>query len=331
MDCTLREAVDAANAQVGTNTIELEIPGVGVRTIAPTTPLPTITHPVTIVADSSNLDSDGLPFVRLDGTSFGSGSPAINGLEPNIPETEASAISGLAFTRWTRGNAVGLLLGGASPVTVTGTLVGTDQTGALGLGNYGGIQVSNASTIGGLGGAVDRNVIVGSTFPGVLVLGSGAVIRGNWIGVGPDGTTPNGNGRGVQIDGSASNVSVGGSTAAAGNLITNNGVGVKVFSGSGVSIRHNSITANGGIGIDLGSVVAFNGVTPNDPPANLDADAGPNGLQNFPVLGAATPTRSQASSTPRPARRTPSTSTRAACATRPASVRARLTSCRSKS
>ena len=43
------------------------------------------------------------------------------------------------------------------------------------------------------------------------------------------------------------------------------------------AIRENRIHSNGGIGIDLGT----DGVTGNDAG---DADAGPNNLQNFPVL-----------------------------------------------
>lgn len=42
----------------------------------------------------------------------------------------------------------------------------------------------------------------------------------------------------------------------------------------------NNLTGNGGLAIDLLHKGAL-GVTPNDP---LDADDGPNGLQNFPVL-----------------------------------------------
>src|SRR5262245_27348494 len=47
-------------------------------------------------------------------------------------------------------------------------------------------------------------------------------------------------------------------------------------------IQANSIHSNGGLGIDLGG----DGFTLNDA---LDADAGPNGLQNFPVIISSTP------------------------------------------
>ena len=46
------------------------------------------------------------------------------------------------------------------------------------------------------------------------------------------------------------------------------------------TIRSNSISGNAGLGIDLGNL-REGGVTPND---ELDADRGPNGLQNFPTI-----------------------------------------------
>src|SRR5260370_40872868 len=42
-DCTLREAINAANASPGTDTITFNISGAGVHTIAHTSPLPPIT------------------------------------------------------------------------------------------------------------------------------------------------------------------------------------------------------------------------------------------------------------------------------------------------
>ena len=53
--------------------------------------------------------------------------------------------------------------------------------------------------------------------------------------------------------------------------------------GSGNAIRKNSIHDNGALGIDLGA----DGTTPND---DLDADSGPNQLQNGPEIESATAT-----------------------------------------
>ena len=274
---SLRQAILNANASPGGDIITIDISPTptGVVSITPTTALPKVTDPVSIDAAADNLDPSGLPFVRLDGSTFGSGGSPVYGLEFDIPIASTSFLSGLAFTSWLTGNTSAIRIIGTGHVTVNGILVGTDQSGAS-LGNYGGIEVWNGSTIGGPT-ADTRNVIVDSSFNGVSVLGPGAVIEGNWIGVGIDGTTLDGNGRGVQVLGS--NVTIGGSSAAAGNRIQGNGVGVHVAGGTGTTIRHNSIDGSTTLGIDLG--FPQDGVTPNDAG---DPDTGANDLQNFPVL-----------------------------------------------
>src|SRR6185312_13238884 len=45
---SLRQAISAANANQGAATIDFKIPGAGVQTIEPLSPLPAITNPVTI-------------------------------------------------------------------------------------------------------------------------------------------------------------------------------------------------------------------------------------------------------------------------------------------
>src|SRR5262249_11146558 len=181
---------------------------------------------------------------------------------------------------------------GTTDTIVQGNLIGTNAAGTAALANGGpGINVSGGSnTIGGTT-AVARNVIAGNTGDGVQVTGASNLIEGNYIGTDVTGTVALANtGNGVAIPaGAQSNPNRtnrdGVNDAAEGNTIAfNTKVGVLVLdaSSTGNSIRGNAIFSNGGLGIDLGN----DGVTPNDPG---DADAGPNNLQNFPVLIAATP------------------------------------------
>ena len=78
----------------------------------------------------------------------------------------------------------------------------------------------------------------------------------------------------------------------ANNVVTASaGPGVVVESSTGITITQNSIFGNGGLGIDLdprgvdpNNYAPAQGVTLNDA---ADADAGPNNLQNFPVIQSA--------------------------------------------
>jgi CSLREA domain-containing protein len=176
---------------------------------------------------------------------------------------------------------------GATGTIIRGNYIGTDITGLLDRGNSVGINASSATgTIVGGSVAGAGNVISGNVHGVFANTGAdGTVIRGNLIGTDAAGTGALGNsGNGVIIV--ASNVSVGGVLAADANVIANNGaagvtVGTNTITPIGNRINRNSIDANGGLGIDL----APTGTNLNDAD---DSDTGVNGLQNFPVVTAAT-------------------------------------------
>ena len=172
--------------------------------------------------------------------------------------------------------------------TVQGNYIGTDVTGTVALNNpLAGISVSGSNNvIGGLTPSA-RNVISGNQV-GIAIGGSIApgpinnTVQGNFIGLNALGTgaLPNLQG-GVRVSDSSSNVIGGEQSGAANKIAFNGGPGVVVFSGTGNTVRANSIYSNGGLGIDLTN----DGVTGND---INDADTGANLLQNFPLLTAAT-------------------------------------------
>jgi hypothetical protein len=204
---------------------------------------------------------------------------------------------------------------GATANVVQGNFVGVNAagTGILFTSGFFGIEVGgvNASgnTIGGTS-AGSRNV-VGGNGDGIE-LDDGAhdnIIQGNFAGVGADGVAATGNrlhGIALRDLGGSPGVSgnlIGGTVAGAGNTVANNGTaGVAVFGDPNVTpanvnnaILGNSIFNNGRskptslLGIDLVSGTQFptdDGNTPND---FGDGDAGPNNLQNYPVLTSAIP------------------------------------------
>ncbi len=183
----------------------------------------------------------------------------------------------------------------AAGTHVTNNLIGTDITGTADLGNTGdGIKVSTTNGILGQSNVISGNGSNGVEFAGTS---SGATFVSNYVGTGAGGTGSIGNdGNGFLIGGNNFDTIGAASTgtSSGANVIAHNGLaGVAVTSVMGDLIWSNAIFANGGLGIDL----ANDGVTANDPPEALDADTGPNGLQNFPVLGSVALTESGATIT----------------------------------
>lgn len=170
-----------------------------------------------------------------------------------------------------------------------GNLIGTNAAGTGALGNsLDGIVFQGTSSV--IGGTTTgaRNVISGNGRHGISLGTDTAVVQnnmvqGNFIGTDVNGTQFLGNGGdGVFVTASTNNT-VGGTISSAGappgNLIAGNtGSGIGAATGViGLSIKGNSIYANGGLGIDLNR----DGVTLND---TSDPDAGPNNFQNFPIM-----------------------------------------------
>jgi len=118
---------------------------------------------------------------------------------------------------------------------------------------------------------------------GLWIRGSNNVITGNYIGLAADGTTIRGNQSfGINLADSTGNI-IGGTVIGAGNLITNSGLsGIQADdTNTNFTALGNAIFGNAGLGINLVGGTETNGVTGNDA---SDADTGPNGLQNYPVL-----------------------------------------------
>lgn len=174
---------------------------------------------------------------------------------------------------------------------VQGNFIGTDVSGSTAVGNLVGVSIGNGAsnnTIGGTGTG-SGNVISGNLADGVSIAGNatfghvatGNLVQGNLIGTDATGTAALGNGRwGVWLPALALDNTIGGRELGVGNVISynkNGGVNVYRSTAVGNAILSNSIIGNEGLGIDLSP----KGVTLNDPG---DRDAGPNNLQNFPIV-----------------------------------------------
>ena len=182
--------------------------------------------------------------------------------------------------------------------TIEGNYIGTDATGSFAVPNtlvsvY--INGGSNNLIGGTAAGAG-NVISGNQGAGFLIFGSGNFVQGNLIGTDVTGTKAIPNNvsyggiydSGITVTGSNNIIGLDSTGAGAGNVIANtsNGPGVTVQGSASVgnTIRGNEIFANNGIGVDLSNSVP-DGVTANDVG---DGDSGANGLQNYPVLTAAT-------------------------------------------
>ncbi len=264
-DGSLRQAILDADANPGLDTISFDIPGGGVRTIAPTTPLPDVTDPA-VIDGTTEPGYSGTPRIELDGGNIFLGGPEASEDIP-VPSVNGltlaggdSLVKGLDINRFS-GYGIGLSGDGN---TISGNFLGTDPTGALAEGNgLGGLFAETLNNQIGGPVASDRNVISGNDGYGIVLASQGGMpthdqVQGNFIGTDATGVKDLGNAYdGINIE-SSDNL-IGGESAALANTIAFNGrVGVQVgyyniqTGVDGNAILGNSIFSDVGLGIALG-------------------------------------------------------------------------------
>jgi len=256
-NCTLRAALEEANATVGIDNIHFDIPGAGPHTIQSGSALPVITDPV-VIDGTTDPDFGGTPIIELDGTNAGTNT---NGLHITAG---GSTLKGLVINRF---EGVGIRIESNGGNYIQRNYIGTDPTGTIDFGNGQegisiGIFSTNASANGnyigtdgdGINDDSEGNLISGNGRNGILVAKSDDnTIAGNFIGTDATGKVAIPNNRGG-INGCENTVigtdGDGLSDELEGNLISGN-------SGAGVLPRTNCIVAGNYIGTDVSGLLAL--------------------------------------------------------------------------
>ncbi|KPL81284.1 right-handed parallel beta-helix repeat-containing protein [Herpetosiphon geysericola] len=262
-DCSLREAINAANANVAADTINFAIPGAGVKTIVLTSELPALQTQIQLDGCSqagSNCSTWPMSLVvEIDGSGLSDPS-AFNDTEILSVEADNSVIRGLvvnaarspSFYTW-----IGINVKGDN-VWITQNIIGLEADGQTANGNNTGILLypnSNQAIIGtngdGSNDAIEGNIIAGQTFNGISFSGgANSRISGNYIGVASDGNTGRNNRAGIEFYGpTIGNVTIGTnsdgiSDSAERNIISGNILGISISDSSNNRISGNYIGLN---------------------------------------------------------------------------------------
>ncbi len=249
---SLRQAINDANLAVtATNDfIVFNIPGAGPHIVRPLLALPALTDPVVLdgftqpgaAANTSAVSNNAVWKIQIVGTNAGS---TVDGLRL---ESSNSVVRGLVIAGF-NGDGIEIVTNHFN--RIEGCLIGLDISGAVLANNLQGVNVNQSagSVIGGESPAA-RNIISGNNQVGVLLTGAGSsnnLVAGNLIGTGVSGTGDFGNGNdGIQVNGASANL-IGGTVAAAANVIAgNNSDGLEL---TGVAATLNTVAGNR-IGLD---------------------------------------------------------------------------------
>ncbi|HSN78623.1 MAG TPA: right-handed parallel beta-helix repeat-containing protein [Anaerolineae bacterium] len=281
LQCTLRAAIQEANAQPGLDAINFDLPP-GSLTLQPASPLPDVSEAAIVDAstepgpernEAAIVDGDAqpgavcpTPTVALDGVNAGTDATGLT----LVLGSEGSTVRGLQIIRFD-GN--GIHLDHSDNHTIACNQIGTDAAGSpLGNGTHG-IYVSGSrgNSIGGTT-AAERNVI-GRNNIGIALVGANSaenIVRGNYIGLA--GVDQSGapiaanNIIGIVIDQAQGNT-VGGTAAGAGNVISgNNENGIWLDDSGNNTVQGNFIGTNatGAVALPNGA----NGIVVSNSPSS---------------------------------------------------------------
>jgi CSLREA domain-containing protein len=247
--CSLREAINAANATAGPDTIDFDLNAGEVGTISPASALPTITDKVTVDGYSQPGASENTAITNANNAvltvqlSGANAPPNTFGLAVSGAGAAGTKIRGLVINRF-GGNGVFI---NAQNTIVEGNYIGTNAAGDADLGNGGdGVTLlSSGNLVGGPANAA-QNVISGNGDNGVKISDTGATgntISNNHIGTDADAGEDLGNSdNGVFVEDAPGNTVGGSSADGTLNIISGNDEnGVRFF---GVDASDSRILGN---------------------------------------------------------------------------------------
>ena len=260
--CTLRAAIEQANASGGHDRIEFRIPGAGPHTLRPLTRYP-------IISDPAGLTIDGYtqPGSRVNTAAHGSNADIrieLHGRGPTDIDglyviSADNVIRGLAMYDFKR--TLYLRTAGAVGNEIVGNFIGTNAAGTFERSsrviNDNGVHLERGASDNRIGmpGTANRNVISGNGDRGIALYDPGTDrnrIRNNVIGLSPTGSRLRNWGHGIDINYDPSFNVIGGRSVGEGNVLSGNEL-------SGVEISHDrrpgSTTGNQVIGNLIGTSV----------------------------------------------------------------------------